>query len=977
MSRDQPFPADLLLLHAAGAPLCYVSTANLDGESNLKRRPVPPSLQLSKLPPLHEIQVTAPPPSDDLYSFSAAIRINASEPASLSADNLLLRGSILRNTPYVYGLVLYNGHDTKLAKNMRDPPSKLGGIERMMNRVVVGLFSILTVITGLFAFVAGHWQGDDGAGQWYMGEDRLLSGSTVGFRSLGTYLILFHTFVPVSLFVTLEFVRIIQGWFIGVDRKMRTKGVSVKSKSNNLNESLGYVEHIFSDKTGTLTENVMRFVACSAGGSVYDERKAPGCLASAVDAGLNAVRNLIESMAVSHDVVPGADDDGESGSVHADGHASKPDFQGESPDEVELVEAAFAAGVELRERTSDTIILKESWANHPSTYMILAKLAFTSERKRMSMVLRCPDGLIRIFTKGADTVMLNLLVRSPAFVSLSQDTDSFSKEGLRTLVFGSRVVPEQEYKHWKTFFAKATTAIEDREEKEAQAAAMIEMDLEFVGVTAVEDKLQENVPETVKFLRDAGMRLWVLTGDKRETAENIGYSSHLLDSNMAVIHIQCESPEELQERLSQILSESRDDSANTPIRNALLRSSRDGHGDSRLSSPPPDHRRRSSIASENIIAALTLRSIDRGVELDMSMIIDGATLAFVQGQELEEMFLDVASLCKTVICARVTPIQKALVVKLVRKYDHSSTLAIGDGGNDVSMIQEAHIGIGIKGKEGSQASRAADYSMGEFQHLRRLLAVHGRFSYIRTAGVINLSFYKNIFFSSTQILFQFFCFASGTTLHNQWIVTGWNSILTLIPPFLYGIFERDLEEDTVIQFPSVYSSNHNHRLFSMRTVLEFTIAYSVWHATVVFFLTYFYFGRVEPVVFTNGHDAGFYLVGLAVSTMAVPIALSKFLLSSHLWTAAVLIGSGVSFALLWALIPICTHLAHEYALEGVLSKLFSSPTYHLLWPIVFVAVFLPDFLVIMLRMSRKTNMVGQLQRWETLKTSRNSKRHRS
>ncbi|CDF36210.1 unnamed protein product [Chondrus crispus] len=880
VSRDDPFPADLLLLHAAAAPLCYVSTANLDGESNLKRRAVPPVLQVAKLPPLHEITVTVPAPSDDLYAFSAAMQVGGGQPTSLSVDNLLLRGSILRNTPYVYGLVLYNGQDTKLARNMRNPPSKLGGIERMMNRVVVGLFSILAV-------------------------DRLLSGSSVGFRSLGTYLILFHSFVPVSMFVTLEFARIIQGWFIGEDKKMRTKGVSVKSKSNNLNESLGYVEHIFSDKTGTLTENVMRYVACSAGGNVYDERRAPGCLASAIRDGAEEVRNFVLAMAVSHDVVPEVDEAEGSVSVPDDGLRGMPDFQGESPDEVALVEAAFAAGIELQGRTADTLVVKESWAETASTYTILANLAFTSERKRMSTVLRCPDGLIRIFTKGADMVMLDLLSRSPAFVSLSRDTDSFSKEGLRTLVFGSRVISENEYEQWKSYYAEATTAIEDRVEREAEVAAMIEKDLDFVGVSAVEDKLQENVADTVQFLREAGMRFWVLTGDKRETAENIGYSSNR---------------------------------------------------DNAQSNPRAHHRRRSSLASGNLIAALTLRSIDHGVEFEMGMVIDGETLGFIEGQELEELFLEVADLCKTVICARVTPIQKAKVVKLVRTYDHSSTLAIGDGGNDVSMIQEAHIGVGIKGKEGSQAARAADYSMGEFQHLRRLLAVHGRFSYIRTAGIINLSFYKNIFFTTTQIMFQFFCFASGTTFHNQWIVTAWNSMLTLAPPFLFGIFERDLEEDTVMRFPSVYSSNRNHRLFSMRTVLEFTIAYSIWHATVVFFMTYFYFGRVEPIVFSNGHDAGFRLVGLAVSTMAVPIALSKFLLSSHLWTAAVLIGCGVSFGLLWALIPVFTSLAHEYALEGVLAKLFSSPTYHLLWPIVFATVFLPDFFVIMIRMNRKANM---------------------
>lgn len=975
--RDEPFPADLVLLHAGGNPVCYVSTANLDGESNLKRRTVPAALQSGKLPSLRDVAVTAPAPTDDLYSFSAVLQRGDEQPVPLGVDNLLLRGSILRNTAYVYGLVLYNGQDTKLARNMRDPPSKLGGIERMMNRVVVGLFSILAAVTIVISLVAGYWQADEGDAQWYMGENRLLSGSEVGFRSLGTFLILFHTFVPVSLFVTLEFVRIIQGLFIGADLKMHTKDVAVKAKSNNLNESLGYVEHIFSDKTGTLTENVMRFVACSAGGVVYDERKAPGCVTSAVLNGTDPLQKLMHAMAVAHDVVPGiSDHDEDDKDPEINGQQGLQDFQGESPDEVALVDAAFSAGAELRARTSNTLVVQAAGSDALSTYKLLAKLDFTSERKRMSIVLRCPDGLVRIFTKGADMVMVNLLVRSTSFTGMSRDTDAFSKEGLRTLVFGSRVIPEDEYQQWDVLYNEATTAMENRVDREAEVAALIEYDLELLGVTAVEDKLQENVPNTIKFLRDAGIRLWVLTGDKRETAENIGYSSHLLDETMAVMHIQCESAAELHERLSKILSECSPPSPRDSKLGELLSGANRSRDDEDPNNNRGHHRRHSSTASEAVLASLTLRSLKHGEELEMAMVIDGASLSFVEGEELEQLFLEVADLCKTVICARVTPIQKAMVVKLAHKYDHSNTLAIGDGGNDVSMIQEAHIGIGIKGKEGSQAARASDYSMGEFQHLRRLLAVHGRFSYIRTAGVINLSFYKNIFFSFTQILFQFYCFASGTTLHDQWIVTAWNSVLTLIPPFLYGIFERDLEESTVLRFPSVYSSNGNHRLFSMRTVLEFTIAYSVWHATVLFFMTYVYFGRVEPIAFTNGHDTGFFLTGLAVSTMAVPIALSKFLLSSHLWTAAVLIGSGVSFALLWALIPVFVNLAHETELEGVLSKLFSSPTYHLLWPIVFVVVFIPDFLVIMLRMGRKTNLVGQLQRLEVSEASERSKSRR-
>ena len=952
VTEDTPFPADLILLESSDPTMvAYVSTANLDGESNLKRRSVPASLQTyfnsgSSLEKL-DASIAACAPNANLYDFEGAVTLDGSEPLPLDTSNLLLRGSILRNTEYIYGLVVYNGEDTKVALNMRNPPSKLGGIERMMNRVVIGLFSILMLVTILMSVLAGVWQARRGEGQWYMGEDRFDGGASVGLRSIGTFIILFHTFVPVSLFVTLEFVRLFQGMFISADLKMRTGDVSVDSKANNLNESLGYVQHIFSDKTGTLTENVMRFVACFVGGKVFDLRKHKSALSVAAERDEEGVQQFIEAMALTHDVIPRK--------------IKSPDdthgiYSGESPDEVALVEAASNAGAKLVDRTLSDFVLGGGDHAHRRRYKLLAELEFSSERKRMSTVFRCPDGKIRLFSKGADSVMLNLLTFESPIPEIERAADNFSKEGLRTLIYGYREIPEDEYEGWASLYAEASHAMDNRTEKKEEAAKMIELGLDFLGVTAVEDKLQDNVPGTIQFLREAGIRVWVLTGDKRETAENIGYSSHLLSREMRVLHVAENSQLQLRARLEEILQRFKDDETGTVAK-------RDSHHRRSHSESTPEERRRHRRSS-SITASILMRSTFTGIERDLAMVIDGLSLSMIEDEDTEALLLEVAGMCKSVICARVTPLQKAQVVKMVRKHEFSNTLAIGDGGNDVSMIQEAHIGVGIKGKEGMQASRAADYSMGEFQHLRRLLAVHGRFSYIRAAGVINLSFYKNIFFSTTQILFQFFCFASGTTFHNQWIVTSWNAILTLIPPFLYGLFERDLEEGTVLRFPSVYGSNANNKLFSMRTVLEFTIAYSVWHALVLFWLTYLLFGYVTRTNFESGLDSGFYLTGLALSTMAVPTALFKFLMSSHLWTKAVLTGIIVSFGLLWVLIPVFVHLAKERELEGVLSMLFSSANYHLLWPVVFVVAFIPDFLVKVIRIGRKNNTVAMLQVWE-------------
>lgn len=929
-------PADVVVLSSAqDNGECFVSTANLDGESNLKRRVAVPGARSSPLTATVEISA----PTAELYQIEGSVvRADRDVASPLDIRNLLLRGSVLRNTPFVHAVAVYTGPDTKLARNMRDPPSKLGGVERMMNRVVIALFIVLLILTAITATVAGVWHSANGLGQWYMGENRFISASTVGLRSIGTFIILYHTFVPVSLFVTLEFVRLVQGIFISADPKMRTDGEGPDVRANNLNETLGYVDHVFSDKTGTLTQNIMRFAACIVPSTpAFDVRDDPTAFRNAVTKSVSA-RRLANAMAVTHDVIPAHVED-----------KDEVEYQGESADEVALLDGARDAGVAVTRRVENKLYVRNDGSLEEDEYTILAMMEFSSERKRMSVVARCPDGRARIFSKGADTTMCPLLASRAVEVSAHQASGELSRGGLRTLVYAERLLDETELTGWLQSYHAAVNAMKDRAEKKAKVAEAIEGNLELLGVTGVEDKLQDDVPDTIVFMREAGIRIWVLTGDKVETAENIGYSSLLLNRNMTVILAKCDTGKELEALLRESVEEMELDKSTVGV---------DIHDADDEGKRKGKRKPRTKGATRSGRVALD------EVSGDHALIIDGNTLGLVDSPEIERLFVLVAMRCRTVICARVTPLQKADVVKLVRRFVHSNTLSIGDGGNDVSMIQEANIGVGIKGKEGAQAARAADYALGEFKHLKRLLAVHGRFSYVRTAGVINLSFYKNVFFSCTQFLFQFFCFASGTTLHNQWIVTSWNALLTLFPPFFFGIFERDLDVPTVLRYPSVYGSNRGDKLFSLRTVMEFTLAYSVWHALTVFWLAFWAFGQARRIVFSSGIDAGFSVVSLGISIMCVCIALSKFLLTSHLWTRWVIGINLFSFALMWGLLFVFPNFLHEFDLEGVVPMLLSSPNYHLLWPVVFVTAFIPDFLI-RLRRSGRNNLVERLQIMES------------
>eukprot|EP00172_Hildenbrandia_rubra_P002687 Plantae.Rhodophyta-Hildenbrandia_rubra.ctg3734.p1 GENE.Plantae.Rhodophyta-Hildenbrandia_rubra.ctg3734~~Plantae.Rhodophyta-Hildenbrandia_rubra.ctg3734.p1 ORF type:complete len:934 (-),score=194.79 Plantae.Rhodophyta-Hildenbrandia_rubra.ctg3734:3824-6625(-) len=923
-----------------------------------------------------------------LHVFEGSLEVGG-EQMALDSANLLLRGSILRNTEYIYGLVVYTGYDTKVALNMRNPPSKLGAVEKKLNWVVIIIFVVLMLFVIAASIWSGILQGKDGEGQWYMGSFRNDSAAKIGVRGLGTFLILFATLIPISLFVTLEFVRVFQALFMQMDKKMNSKGKKMMARATNLNEMLGTIEHVLSDKTGTLTENIMRYVACTADGKIYDIRKDPQAMTTNAS---DSVKKLVTAMALCHSVVPEVETKGKANDGAENGKGKKRkrrsgrkerkqskalseanssgngveengeekhqrEYQGQSPDEVALVNSAREYGVELLERSLNSLTINRYGS--VETYDMLGELEFNSDRKRMSMILREPDKRIRILTKGADTVMIPLLkAESTEGAHIEEHVDEFAVEGLRTLIFAQKVIAEEEFAEWNTRFQAARNSLENRDQLVDELSTELEKNLEYIAATAVEDRLQDQCPETIQFLRDAGVRLWVLTGDKRETAENIGYSANLLDRRMQIIHVKAVTSEQCEHQLT--------DALKTHAR-----------GNQNLSRAPSSKLFGKSNAGsesggrESFLYRLSSAMTRKGSKMDeteLAVIIDGASLALAI-EHHQELFVELSDYCKTVICCRVTPMQKAQVVGMVRDVSKATTLAVGDGGNDVSMIQEAHVGVGIYGKEGTQAARAADYAISEFKHLKRLLIVHGRYSSVRTAGVINLSFYKNIVYTMILVYFQPFAFLSGTTFHDQWFTSTFNVVITALNPLLYGIFERDLDEPVLETHPSVYKSNHEHPLFNLRSIFEFAAAYGVWHSVCIFFGLYLAFGYFV-IPFTDGKDGGFYLTGLAATSITVVVALFKFALHTHIFNIYVIAAFILSFGFFFLLQPIIINLFDELPLEGTLAMLFKSPTFWLSVLVIVTACFLLDFSILMVRKLVFPTQVTILQERESRRRKR-------
>ena len=716
VESEEPFPADLVLM-ASSEPegLCYIETANLDGETNLKiKQAVPETAHLVSPADLGRLagRIRSEQPNSSLYTYEATLTMQAGtgeKELPLNPDQLLLRGATLRNTHWIHGVVVFTGHETKLMRNATATPIKRTDVERMLNKQILMLVAILLILSAISTIGDLIVRSTAGTKLTYLYYGNFNPASQF-FLDIFTYWVLYSNLVPISLFVTIELVKYYQAFLINTDLDIYYPDTDTAAicRTSSLVEELGQIEYIFSDKTGTLTCNIMEFRQCSIAGIQYAEVVPEDRRATSADDmnGIHDFRRLQENrrshpnsaaidhfltlLAVCHTVIP-----------EQKGEKDEIEYQAASPDEGALVEGAVMLGYRFVARKPRAVMIEVD--GRPLEYELLAVCEFNSTRKRMSTIFRCPDGKIRMYCKGADTVILERLAKDNPIVDVTlQHLEDYATEGLRTLCLAMREIPEAEFQEWQQIFDKAATTVSgNRAEELDKAAEIIEHDLYLLGATAIEDRLQDGVPDTIHTLQTAGIKVWVLTGDRQETAINIGMSCKLINEDMTLLIINEEN--------------------STATRDSL---------------------QKKYDAVRNQAAA--------GEYDSLALIIDGRSLTFALEKEMEKLFLDLAVTCRAVICCRVSPLQKALVVKLVKRHLKALLLAIGDGANDVSMIQAAHVGVGISGVEGLQAARSADVAIGQFRYLRKLLLVHGAWSYQRISKVILYSFYKNIAMFMTQ-----------------------------------------------------------------------------------------------------------------------------------------------------------------------------------------------------------------------------------
>ncbi|KAL0225811.1 hypothetical protein P9112_013135 [Eukaryota sp. TZLM1-RC] len=775
LTPNRRIPADCILLKTSektGAS--FIRTDQLDGETDWKLRHAIPSTQSLSLD--HEVvnlesKLYAEAPRKEIYEFIGTFQASPTAPIeSLSLENTLWGNTVLATGTCVC-MVIYTGKETRVAMNSTKPKAKSGLLDWEINKLSKMLFSLLVLLSFISVFLKTYYQGWADSTPIYF------------FR----FLLLLSAIIPISMRVNLDMGKTVYSLLMMTDKKIPGSVV----RSSGIPEELGRIEYFFTDKTGTLTQNEMVFKKLHLGSicfnrdsledvslalkdyfnktSANDQTSQPSVLSMRAAKShhmSHRVAEVVFSIALCHNVTP----------VYPDGEAKtakNKTLQAASPDEVALVKFSDFVGLSLVDRDLTTITLQNRFGKSFG-FEVLYVFPFTSERKRMGIIVRnTATGKVTYYQKGADVVMAKIVNQNEW---LDEEVGNMAREGLRTLVFAKKDLSEAQLTYFANKYSEAKASIKDRQAKVNESLVELEQGMELLAISGVEDKLQDNVRATLELLRNANVKVWMLTGDKVETATCIAVSARLAARSHVLFTFTSRNVSQARKRLDQF----------------------------------------------------------RAVCRRACLIIDGASLAICL-ECFPEEFVAVASQAPAVCCCRCSPQQKADVVNLVKTFKKKCCLSIGDGNNDCPMIRAADFGIGIEGKEGKQAALAADVSIKQFSYVADLMFWHGRNSYRRSARLAQFVIHRGLIISLIQGIFSLVFFYSPLPLFNGWLLTGYSTYYTMFPVFSL-ILDEDVDRDAVITYPELYRELQKGRLLSGKTFGQWVFQ-SLFQASVIIFVS--------------------------------------------------------------------------------------------------------------------------------------------
>ena len=806
LKKDSRVPADIIVLktfNEAKDNQAFIRTDQLDGETDWKLRKAPGVTQA-----MNEIQFFTSdafaeyePPSKLIYNFQGVIQCKTEDGEKkepLNLENTMWASTVVASKK-VIGIVIYTGKETRAKMNSSSPKVKIGILDNEINRLNIYLF----VITFIVAFIIASAKGF---------QNKFI------FNFI-KYIILFCAIIPISLRVNLDVSKTYFSVIINRDKDIP----GTIARNSTIPEELGRISYVFSDKTGTLTKNEMIFKIIAMETEIFAEDKFEDLKGIVLDECKDydaplldlvksessgseeiesstisisssqstevkkkkrihrhrskLIRDTITAMCLCNNVTPVADDN----------DPNKMTYQASSPDEVALVKFAVTLNMRLVGRTDKEIKLTDA-ADNTEEFEVLANFPFSSDTKRMGIILKNKKhGHIIYYLKGAENVMMRF-VKDEYVNYIAENAENLATKGLRTLVLSQKLIPQDYFDKWNKEYEEAKTSMEDRQQKIADVVSKLENNMDFLCVTGVEDLLQDDVATTIDNLRNAGMKVWMLTGDKVETATCISISAGLKAKTHKIYTI----------KNDEIKSEAKNEEK------------------------PP----------ENVLLS-KFEEYKRKIHIDPHLfIIDGDTLDLAL-KNCEKDFFETAMLAPSVVCCRCSPTQKRIIVKTIKKYTDARTAAVGDGGNDVAMIQEADVGIGIVGKEGLQASLAADYSIMEFRSLNMLLLWFGRIAYKNTSMMSNFIIHRGLIIAFNQFIFSCIFYFNPVPLYSGFLSFGYSTIFTSLP-CICVLLDQDVNKNNVLTFPTLYKILLKGRELNLKSFL-FWLFKSIFQAFIIMF----------------------------------------------------------------------------------------------------------------------------------------------
>ena len=835
LRKDERVPADIIVLKTFNESednQAFIRTDQLDGETDWKLRKAPGATQnLNE----HDILlmngfINYEPPSKFIYNFEGLLIMKKEEgnviKEALGLENTMWASTVVASQKII-GIVIYTGKETRARMNSSTPKIKVGILDHELNMVTFYLFCIMIIVAMLLTSLKGF--------------------HSKMFFSFFKFIVLFCAIIPIALRVNLVISKSFYSFVINRDKSIP----ETIARNSTIPEELGRISYIFSDKTGTLTKNEMIFKKIALETEQFGEEsfndlksiledeckkndaplldlynklkkenidnnninesqmenlidesniistsrmeennKNNDKLQKPLSARKRAkrirrtrnriIRDTITSMVLCNNVTPIKSEDDENIT-----------YQASSPDEVALVQFSERLNMKLLHRTDKEIKITNA-SNTEEEFKILANFPFSSDTKRMGIILQNKKyNHIIFYLKGAENVMMKF-VKKEYIGYIKENAENLATKGLRTLVLTQKLLSQKYFDEWYEEYNNALTSMENRKEKIANVISKLENDMDFLCVTGVEDLLQDEVATTIDNLRNAGMKLWMLTGDKVETATCISISAGIKAKNHKIYTITYEDIKDPDDKTNEI--------------NSLKQKLEDYN---------------SKIAVDPHI-----------------FIIDGDSLDLAL-KECQREFYNSAMKAPSVVCCRCSPTQKRIICKNIKKYTNCRTAAVGDGGNDVAMIQEADVGIGIVGKEGLQASLASDFSIKEFKSLNILLLWWGRIAYKNTSTMANFIVHRGLIIAFCQFFFSLMFYFNAVALYNGFLTLGFSTFFTCLP-IISILLDRDVDKKNVLKFPNLYKILLKGREQNFKNFLWWLFK-AITQASIIMFGSLFFF----------------------------------------------------------------------------------------------------------------------------------------